>query len=82
MHDRPTGPVDDPYHWLRDKDDPDTIAYLSGLVELFPGDLIFTGTPDGVGAARQRFLADGEVIVSGAEIIGELRNRCVARTAP
>jgi fumarylpyruvate hydrolase len=29
---------------------PDTIAYLSGLVELFPGDLIFTGTPEGVGA--------------------------------
>ena len=28
VHDRPTGPVDDPYHWLRDKDDPDTIAYL------------------------------------------------------
>ena len=29
---------------------PDTISYLSGLVELFPGDLIFTGTPEGVGA--------------------------------
>ena len=29
VHDRPTGPVDDPYHWLRDKDDPDTIAYLT-----------------------------------------------------
>jgi len=29
---------------------PDTIAYLSGLVELFPGDLIFTGTPEGVAA--------------------------------
>ena len=26
--DRPTGPVDDPYAWLRDRDDPDTIAYL------------------------------------------------------
>ncbi|WP_207484854.1 fumarylacetoacetate hydrolase family protein [Arenibaculum pallidiluteum] len=29
---------------------PETIAYLSGLVELMPGDLIFTGTPEGVGA--------------------------------
>lgn len=29
VHDRPTGPVDDPYHWLRDKDDPDTIDYLN-----------------------------------------------------
>lgn len=28
---------------------PDTIAYLSGLVELRPGDLIYTGTPEGVG---------------------------------
>jgi fumarylpyruvate hydrolase len=28
----------------------DTIAFLSGLVELAPGDLIYTGTPDGVGA--------------------------------
>jgi fumarylpyruvate hydrolase len=29
---------------------PESIAYLSGLVELMPGDLIFTGTPAGVGA--------------------------------
>ncbi|MDY7580028.1 fumarylacetoacetate hydrolase family protein [Herbaspirillum sp. RTI4] len=27
----------------------ETISYLSGMVELFPGDLIYTGTPDGVG---------------------------------
>lgn len=27
--DRPTGPVDDPYAWLRDREDPDTIAYLT-----------------------------------------------------
>ena len=31
----------------------DTIAYLSGLVALAPGDLIFTGTPDGVGAVAR-----------------------------
>jgi 2-keto-4-pentenoate hydratase/2-oxohepta-3-ene-1,7-dioic acid hydratase in catechol pathway len=58
-------------------DVPYLVSYLSSICTLEPGDLIFTGTPDGVGAARQRFLADGEVIVSGAEIIGELRNRCV-----
>ncbi len=29
---------------------PESVAYLSGLVELCPGDLIFTGTPEGVGA--------------------------------
>ena len=37
----------------------------------------FTGTPDGVGAARGRFLKAGELIRSGAEVIGELSNRCV-----
>ncbi len=29
VHERPTGPVHDPYHWLRVKDDPDTTAYLT-----------------------------------------------------
>ncbi len=53
------------------------VSYLSSICTLEPGDLIFTGTPDGVGAARGRFLADGEEIVSGAEVIGELHNRCV-----
>ena len=32
---------------------PETIAYLSGLVRLAPGDLIFTGTPEGVGAVTR-----------------------------
>ena len=32
---------------------PETIAYLSGLVELAPGDLIFMGTPEGVGAVQR-----------------------------
>ena len=32
---------------------PETIAYLSGLVELAPGDLIFMGTPEGVAAVRR-----------------------------
>ena len=31
---------------------PETIAYLSGLVGLAPGDLIYTGTPEGVGAIK------------------------------
>jgi 2,4-diketo-3-deoxy-L-fuconate hydrolase len=54
------------------------VSYLSGICTLAPGDIVFTGTPDGVGAARGRFLKSGEVVVSGAEVIGELRNRCVA----
>jgi len=56
---------------------PVLIAYLSSVCTLAPGDLIFTGTPSGVGLARGRFLAPGDVIVSGADHIGELRNLCV-----
>ncbi len=54
------------------------VSYLSSICTLAPGDIIFTGTPDGVGMARGRFLQPGEVIDSGAEIIGTLSNRCVA----
>jgi 2,4-didehydro-3-deoxy-L-rhamnonate hydrolase len=61
-------------------DVPALISYLSGILTLAPGDLIFTGTPDGVGAASGRFLAPGDEIVSTIEGIGTLRNRCIART--
>jgi 2-keto-4-pentenoate hydratase/2-oxohepta-3-ene-1,7-dioic acid hydratase in catechol pathway len=61
---------------------PTLIAYLSSICTLGPGDLIFTGTPSGVGVAKGRFLAEGEIIDSGAEVIGTLRNRCVAGTGP
>ncbi len=40
---------------------PETIAYLSGLVELAPGDLIMTGTPEGVAAAERGDLLQGTV---------------------
>jgi fumarylpyruvate hydrolase len=40
---------------------PETIAYLSGLVRLAPGDLIFTGTPEGVGAVTRGDLLEGRV---------------------
>ena len=61
---------------------PTLVAYLSSVCTLEAGDLIFTGTPDGVGMARGRFLTEGDVIVSGAEGIGELRNACVAGKGP
>lgn len=57
---------------------PDLVSYLSSICTLVPGDLIFTGTPDGVGMARGRLLRAGDVIDSGAEVIGGLRNVCVA----
>jgi 2-keto-4-pentenoate hydratase/2-oxohepta-3-ene-1,7-dioic acid hydratase in catechol pathway len=55
------------------------IAQLSGVLPLLPGDVIFTGTPAGVGVARKppRFLAPGQVLESWIEGIGTIRNRCV-----
>lgn len=58
-------------------DVPTLIAYLSGILTLRTGDLIFTGTPSGVGAGQGRFLRPGEVITSTIEGIGTLVNRCV-----
>ncbi len=40
---------------------PETISYLSGLVVLAPGDLIFTGTPEGVAAVVQGDVLEGEI---------------------
>lgn len=40
---------------------PETIAYLSGLVELAPGDLIMTGTPEGVAAVQRGDLMEGTI---------------------
>ena len=57
---------------------PVLVEYLSSICTLVPGDVIFTGTPDGVGMARGKFLAAGDVIDSGADVIGTLRNLCVA----
>lgn len=56
---------------------PVLVEYLSSICTLEPGDLIFSGTPGGVGAGRGRFLKSGDVIDSGADVIGSMRNRCV-----
>lgn len=57
-------------------DIPTLISYLSDILTLTPGDLIFTGTPEGVGAANLRFLADGDVITTTIEGIGTMTNHC------
>lgn len=55
---------------------PELIARLSAVCPLLPGDLLFTGTPSGVGIARKPpiFLAAGDVLVSWVTGIGRLRN--------
>ena len=58
----------------------DLVAELSGVLTLEPGDLIFTGTPSGVGVARTppRFLRPGDVLETWVDGIGRMRNTCVA----
>ncbi len=58
---------------------PQLIAELSAVLPLLPGDVIFTGTPSGVGASRKpaRFLQPGQILESWIEGIGTIRNRCV-----
>jgi fumarylpyruvate hydrolase len=51
---------------------PQMIAILSGLFELNPGDLIFTGTPAGVGPVKR-----GDVLEGAIEGVGELTVRVV-----
>jgi 2-keto-4-pentenoate hydratase/2-oxohepta-3-ene-1,7-dioic acid hydratase in catechol pathway len=56
-----------------------TIAFLSSLMTLEPGDLIATGTPSGVGFKRQPpiFLKDGDIVEVEIEQIGVIRNPVV-----
>lgn len=57
------------------------LSYLSGVLTLEPGDLLFTGTPAGVGVARspQVFLKPGDCIEVQIEMIGTISNRCVGQ---
>jgi fumarylpyruvate hydrolase len=48
------------------------VAYLSGYFELRPGDVIFSGTPEGVGAVTK-----GQTMVAAVEGLGEIRLRVV-----
>jgi 2-keto-4-pentenoate hydratase/2-oxohepta-3-ene-1,7-dioic acid hydratase in catechol pathway len=56
------------------------VADISQGITLEPGDIIATGTPEGVGAGRtpQEFLWPGDVIEAGVEGIGQLRHPIIA----
>jgi len=51
---------------------PETIAYLSSLFELQPGDLIYTGTPAGVGAVKR-----GDVLQGNVDGVGSISVKVV-----
>lgn len=64
-------------------DSADLVSYISQFTRLSPGDIVLTGTPGGVGLGMspQRWLADGEELVTTIEGIGELRNRMHLKVA-
>jgi 2-keto-4-pentenoate hydratase/2-oxohepta-3-ene-1,7-dioic acid hydratase in catechol pathway len=57
------------------------IAYVSEFITLYPGDLLATGTPAGVGLGQKPnpiFLKEGDVMHLGVERLGEQRQRVIA----
>ena len=56
------------------------VWYISQFMELFPGDVINTGTPFGVGLGFKPpvYLAIGDAVKTGIEGIGEISNNCIA----
>lgn len=62
-------------------DVPTLISYISRHVTMLPGDVLFTGTPAGVGSTRdpRRYLQPGDEIESHIGGIGSMHNRCISR---
>jgi 2-keto-4-pentenoate hydratase/2-oxohepta-3-ene-1,7-dioic acid hydratase in catechol pathway len=56
---------------------PRLLSHLSGLMTLEPGDIVATGTPDGVGGAREPrvWLGDGDEIVVSSPTLGKLHTK-------
>lgn len=57
------------------------IEHISSRMQLWPGDVICTGSPAGNGTHYQRFLRDGDVMEGGITGLGVQRNRCIAEEA-
>ncbi|MEE2058067.1 fumarylacetoacetate hydrolase family protein [Rhodococcus artemisiae] len=62
----------------------DVIAYLSSIVPLLPGDVVFTGTPSGIGATRDPkvLLRPGDELTTYIEGIGTMVHTFSTRPAP
>lgn len=62
----------------------DLVCYISRFTTLRPGDLIFTGTPAGVGIARRPpvYLRPGQVLTTEIDGIGKMVNKFVAEPLP
>lgn len=60
---------------------PQLLSHLSGLMTLEPGDIVSTGTPEGVGSVRDPriWLADGDEIVISSPTLGRLETRIAGR---
>ena len=58
-------------------DIPYIISYISEFITLSPGDLIFTGTPAGIGATQGKLLKDGDTLSTTIHGIGTIENKCV-----
>lgn len=56
---------------------PFLIEYLSHITTLNTGDVIFTGTPAGVGAAQKKLLRDGDIVTTIVDGVGTMTNKCV-----
>lgn len=57
------------------------VEYLSASVQLWPGDLIATGSPAGNGTHYDRFLKPGDMLEGSITGLGTQRNQCVAEDA-
>jgi len=57
-------------------DIPSIISYLSEIVTLNTGDVIFTGTPGGVGVMEGKFLKEGDIVTTSIKGLGVLKNTC------
>ena len=56
---------------------PTLIEFCSSLYPLNPGDVIATGTPEGVGFARGEFIDDGQVVRIDIEGLGHIENKTI-----